>query len=109
MTVDLRGAAYAASRISSTLNGSTKQFGWLQAPATMGAARLNLKAPFLVLVTSRLVAIPFLVYFRRVVPVLQIGNNWEQIAINRQFDGNCGLAFCLWRRMRVNVRRYFDN
>jgi hypothetical protein len=34
MTVDLRGAAYAASRISSTLNGSTKQFGWLQAPAT---------------------------------------------------------------------------
>jgi hypothetical protein len=33
MTVDLRGAAYAASRISSTLKGSTKQFGWLQAPA----------------------------------------------------------------------------
>ncbi len=31
MTVDLRGAAYAASRISSTLKGSTKQFGWLQA------------------------------------------------------------------------------
>jgi hypothetical protein len=29
-----RGAAYAASRISSTLKGSTKQFGWLQAPAT---------------------------------------------------------------------------
>jgi hypothetical protein len=25
---------YAASRISSNLNGSTKQFGWLQAPAT---------------------------------------------------------------------------
>ncbi len=34
MTVDLRGAAYAASRISSTLKGSTKQFGWLQASAT---------------------------------------------------------------------------
>jgi hypothetical protein len=34
MTVDLRGVAYAASRISSTLKGSTKQFGWLQAPAT---------------------------------------------------------------------------
>jgi hypothetical protein len=34
MTVDLRGAAYAASRISSTLKGSTKQFGWLQAAAT---------------------------------------------------------------------------
>jgi len=33
MTVD-RGAAYAASRISSTLKGSTKQFGWLQAVAT---------------------------------------------------------------------------
>ena len=32
MAVDLRGAAYAASRISSTLKG-TKQFGWLQAPA----------------------------------------------------------------------------
>jgi hypothetical protein len=26
--------AYAASRISSTLKGSTKQFGWLQASAT---------------------------------------------------------------------------
>jgi hypothetical protein len=34
MTVDLRGAAYAASRISSTLKSSTKQFGWLQASAT---------------------------------------------------------------------------
>ena len=34
MTVDLRDAAYAASRISSTLKGSTKQFGWLQAAAT---------------------------------------------------------------------------
>ena len=34
VTVDLRGVAYAASRISSTLKGSTKQFGWLQAPAT---------------------------------------------------------------------------
>jgi hypothetical protein len=27
-------AGYAASRISSRLKGSTKQFGWLQAPAT---------------------------------------------------------------------------
>jgi len=27
-------AGYAASRISSNLRGSTKQFGWLQAPAT---------------------------------------------------------------------------
>ncbi len=27
-------AGYAASRISSTLKGSTKQFGWLQASAT---------------------------------------------------------------------------
>jgi Transposase IS200 like len=35
MTVDLRGVAYAANRISSTLKGSTKQFGWLQAPATI--------------------------------------------------------------------------
>jgi hypothetical protein len=35
VTVDLRGAAYAASRISSTLRGSTNQFGWLQAPATI--------------------------------------------------------------------------
>ena len=34
MTVDLRGALYAASRISSSLKGSTKQFGWLQASAT---------------------------------------------------------------------------
>jgi hypothetical protein len=34
-------------------------FGTLQAPATMGAARLNLKVPFLVLVTSQPVAVPF--------------------------------------------------
>jgi hypothetical protein len=27
--------AYAASRISSKLKGSTKQFGWLQVPATI--------------------------------------------------------------------------
>jgi hypothetical protein len=27
-------AAYAASRISSNLKGTTKQFGWLQATAT---------------------------------------------------------------------------
>jgi hypothetical protein len=27
-------AGYAESRISSKLKGSTKQFGWLQAPAT---------------------------------------------------------------------------
>jgi hypothetical protein len=27
--------AYAATRISSNLKGSTKQFGWLQAPATI--------------------------------------------------------------------------
>jgi hypothetical protein len=30
-------AAYSASRISSNLKGSTKQFGWLQASATMGS------------------------------------------------------------------------
>ncbi len=34
MTVELRGASYAVSRISCTLKGSTKQFGWLQAFAT---------------------------------------------------------------------------
>jgi hypothetical protein len=28
-------SGYAASRISSNLKGSTKQFGWLQAPATI--------------------------------------------------------------------------
>jgi hypothetical protein len=33
VTVDLPGAAYAASPISSTLKGGTKQFGRLQAPA----------------------------------------------------------------------------
>jgi hypothetical protein len=38
MTVDLRGTAYAASRMSSTLKGSTKQFGWLQASATRSYA-----------------------------------------------------------------------
>jgi hypothetical protein len=30
------GAGYAASRISSNLKGSTKQFGWLQAPIWLG-------------------------------------------------------------------------
>ena len=45
MTFDLLGV-YATSRISSNLKGSTKQFGWLQAPATMGAERLNFKAAF---------------------------------------------------------------
>jgi hypothetical protein len=44
MTVDLRGAAYAASRISSTLKGSTKQFGWLQASATKVASLSNTSA-----------------------------------------------------------------
>ena len=83
-------------------------FGALRPPATMGAERLNLKAPFLVSVISQPVAILFLVNHRRVVPVPQIGNNWEQIAINRSFDGNCGLAFCFWRRVCVNVRRYVD-
>jgi len=35
-TVNLEnaGCGYAASRISSNLKGSTKQFGWLQAAAT---------------------------------------------------------------------------
>jgi hypothetical protein len=33
MTFDL-DVVYAASRINSNLKGSTKQFGWLQAPAT---------------------------------------------------------------------------
>jgi len=28
-------AGYAANRISSKLKGSTKQFGWLQTPATI--------------------------------------------------------------------------
>jgi hypothetical protein len=37
MTVDLRGVAYAANRISFTLKGSTKQFGWLQARGLMQA------------------------------------------------------------------------
>jgi hypothetical protein len=44
MAVDLGGAAYAASRISSTLKGSTKQFGWLQAPATKSKMFLNCDA-----------------------------------------------------------------
>ena len=39
MTVDLRGAGYAAGRNSSTLKGRTKQFGWLQAPATVRLTR----------------------------------------------------------------------
>jgi hypothetical protein len=38
-------AGYAASRISSNLKGSTKQFGWLQAPATKRFKRLRATAP----------------------------------------------------------------
>jgi hypothetical protein len=32
---------YAANRINSNLKGNTKQFGWLQAPATQNSFRLN--------------------------------------------------------------------
>jgi hypothetical protein len=49
MAVDLGGAAYAASRISPTLKGSTKQFGWLQAIATasfLGPLRFNYQIAF---------------------------------------------------------------
>ena len=38
-------------------------------PATMGAARLNLKAPFFLSVAHRVVALPFLVYCRSLVPI----------------------------------------
>ena len=41
MTVDLRGAGYAASRISSGVKGNTKQFGWLQASATKTSLRVQ--------------------------------------------------------------------
>jgi hypothetical protein len=34
-------AAYAASRISSNLKGTTKQFGWFQAPATKKSFAFN--------------------------------------------------------------------
>ena len=34
-------AGYATSRISSILNGRTKQFGWLQAPATKKSFAFN--------------------------------------------------------------------
>jgi len=47
--------------------------------------RQNLEAPFLLLVRSQTVPIPFLIYRRRTVPVPQIGSNWEQIVINRPF------------------------
>jgi hypothetical protein len=36
-------AGYAAGRISSKLNGKTKQFGWLQAPATKLLLRKELR------------------------------------------------------------------
>ena len=54
MTVDLRGAAYAASRISSTLKGSTKQFGWLQASATRNySAPIGSEDPATIRIDSR--------------------------------------------------------
>jgi hypothetical protein len=40
-----RGAACAASRISSTLKNSTKQFGWLQASATKVSSLNNFRKP----------------------------------------------------------------
>ena len=39
-------AGYATSRISSILNGRTKQFGWLQAPATNAIIGLQAKLLF---------------------------------------------------------------
>ena len=43
MTVDLRGATYSASRI---IKGRTKQFGWLQAPATNYRTCLTIQFTF---------------------------------------------------------------
>ena len=61
-------------------------------PATMGAERLNLEAPFLVTVTSRAAIPSILIHRCIVVPVPQIGNNWEQIATDRPFYGESGFT-----------------
>ncbi len=45
-------AGYAASRISSKLKGSTKQFGWLQAPATNLGFTGRAQAPGLFLLSQ---------------------------------------------------------
>src|SRR5712671_574982 len=48
MTFDLARAAYAASRISSNLKGSTKQFGWSRQPTLtdlLGLAGLHHLSP----------------------------------------------------------------
>ena len=56
----------------------------------MGAERQNLEAPFFLSILSQPVLIQFPVGCRRVVPVPQTGNNWEQIAKNRPFYGERG-------------------
>ena len=47
--------------------------------------------------------LPFLFQYRRIVPVLQIGNNWEQFAPNRPFNGERGLALCFRRWVRIDL------
>jgi hypothetical protein len=47
-------AAYAASRISSNLKGSTKQFGWLQASAIRNySAAIGSEHPATIRIDSR--------------------------------------------------------
>src|SRR5579862_5017608 len=56
-------------------------------PATMGAERQNLEAPFFLLVVGRAGTVPSLVHYRTIVPVRNFRNNYEQIAVNRPFHG----------------------
>jgi hypothetical protein len=77
-------------------------------PATMGALRLNLEAPFLLSVTSLVLTAPFLVYCRTIVPVRSFTNNYEQITVNRPFHGECSFPFCFSGSVRVNLRCHVD-
>ena len=75
-------------------------FGTLQAPATMGATRKSLEEPFLLLVTSQPVAVPF---SNLLPPSCSCSRNWEQLGTNRQFYGERGLAFCFRRSVCVDL------
>jgi hypothetical protein len=66
---DLENRRCQATRISFIRNGRTNKFGWLQAPATMGAARLNLEAAFFLFVACRVVTLPYSVRYCSFVPI----------------------------------------
>jgi hypothetical protein len=77
-------------------------------PEPMGAARGTSKCPFFLAFWLRAAICSSSVHCRTIVPVRNFRNNYEQIAINRPFYGECGFPFCFRRCMGVSVRRHVD-